>query len=501
MTCGETYHIWGSDPARIAPILDPRPSLTDRAAPFVPAVPGLLLLAAAALAPLASADLWWHLSTGRWILLHGSLPATDFLSHTAGERAWILEEWLFQVVAAATNTLGGPGLLRLAHGALVAAALACAARAVPARWRATVILGFGVLLAGRLGLRPHWVSIPAFLAFRQLWLVDREPLTAVRLGRAAAFTTVWANVHAVALLAPLAAACMAAAPSPHRGRFARLAVVVGLASLITPSGLDLWRYAFEHSEIPRRYIDEWMTLWNPAMPVPGAILGMAAIAAACGILGHVALLRRGGTDLAGTALLVLACMLAASSRRFAWILVVPLFDAMRAMPAPTRVLRWALCLGLAGLLATTPRIQRGLDRLGDGTWVSPSVDAAWLPVEAADFLEASNLSGHLFHAYEHGGYLGWRLVDPRAEEPRFRVYLDGRTVLHGPVLEERWGAEHNPGTAVAEALFARRAISVAVMPNSRTTDAGGRAIVWKPPGSGWERVHTDATAVVWSRRP
>jgi hypothetical protein len=213
------------------------------------------------------------------------------------------------------------------------------------------------------------------------------------------------------------------------------------------------------------------------------------------------LLRRGETDLAGTALLVLACMLAASSRRFAWILAIPLFDALRAAPAPARALRWALCLGLAGLLSTAPRIQRGLDRLRDGAWASPSVDAAWLPVEAADFLASSDLSGNLFHAYEHGGYLGWRLVDPRMPEPRFRVYLDGRTVLHGPVIEERWGAEHQPGTAVAAALFARRSISVAVMPNSRTTDAQGLPIVWKPPGDGWERVHTDATAVVWSRRP
>ncbi|HET6220999.1 MAG TPA: hypothetical protein VFE11_02495, partial [Dongiaceae bacterium] len=43
-------------------------------------------------------DYYWHIETGRWIVTHGTLPSTDLFSFTRPDQAWVLHEWLFEVV-------------------------------------------------------------------------------------------------------------------------------------------------------------------------------------------------------------------------------------------------------------------------------------------------------------------------------------------------------------------------------------------------------------------
>src|SRR5258706_8905086 len=66
-----------------------------------------LLLAAASLAPIWSNDYFWHSAAGSWIVAHRALPVSDPLAVASSRQPWIDGEWLFQVVAALVENIGG----------------------------------------------------------------------------------------------------------------------------------------------------------------------------------------------------------------------------------------------------------------------------------------------------------------------------------------------------------------------------------------------------------
>jgi hypothetical protein len=52
-------------------------------------------------------DIWWHLQTGRWILVHHAVPTRDMFSAHAAGQPWIAYSWLFDVLASRLFDLGG----------------------------------------------------------------------------------------------------------------------------------------------------------------------------------------------------------------------------------------------------------------------------------------------------------------------------------------------------------------------------------------------------------
>jgi hypothetical protein len=61
-----------------------------------------------------SADMWWHLSTGRYVLETHSIPHADPFSATISGKPWTVHEWLSGVVFYFEySRLGPAGLLLL----------------------------------------------------------------------------------------------------------------------------------------------------------------------------------------------------------------------------------------------------------------------------------------------------------------------------------------------------------------------------------------------------
>ena len=59
-------------------------------------------------------DLWLHLAVGRFITLNHYIPQVDILSFTMAGKPWINHEWLFQVIVYNIfNAWGVPGLLKM----------------------------------------------------------------------------------------------------------------------------------------------------------------------------------------------------------------------------------------------------------------------------------------------------------------------------------------------------------------------------------------------------
>jgi hypothetical protein len=72
---------------------------------------------------IANTSIGWHLATGRWILAHHAVPRSDPFSFTAEGTEWVDHEWLFQLIVALVETVGGaPALIALR--ALLVATLA-----------------------------------------------------------------------------------------------------------------------------------------------------------------------------------------------------------------------------------------------------------------------------------------------------------------------------------------------------------------------------------------
>ncbi len=151
-----------------------------------------------AIHPLANNDLPMHLAVGEWIVEHGTLPARDPFSFTAGHPLWVPHEWLASLLFVAVERAGGLlGLVALSAG--LAAILALAHRAVMER------LGVGLtthllwaipmwLVVGeRVVLRPH---LPALaLTFAVWWCLLRARDDARSLALLPVLLAVWVNLH------------------------------------------------------------------------------------------------------------------------------------------------------------------------------------------------------------------------------------------------------------------------------------------------------------------
>lgn len=148
-------------------------------------------------------ETWLHLRTGAKILADGKIPTTDVFSWGASGAAWTTDSWLFDVVAAKLDALGGPKALFALKSLAVAGAYALL---LPINHgsplAAATLLALGAC-AGWTGL----VETPAvfdllFFALLVRLLRPRHRFRWWQGAAAAAITALWANVHgASALLA------------------------------------------------------------------------------------------------------------------------------------------------------------------------------------------------------------------------------------------------------------------------------------------------------------
>ena len=483
--------------------------------------------------PIASGDLWWHLSTGEWLLENGELPEHDPFSHTVGEKEWTLEEYGSQILFALAHRAGGLEGLRVLGGVLgllvLIVSYRTARRRLPPAWATLLTALFAVLFALKWELRPHLLSVFFFFRLQQLLFpTERERAPALREWiEVFLLTVVWVQLHGEAIFVPALAIAglIGAILEAVRARdgFGRIRswlvvfVLAALGSLCSPEGLDQVLYALSDSSIPRELIGEWRPLWVfPNDPrFAHVTTGIFLVIAACAVLSAFFVLSQAGRKLLGRRSLLswerigflLSCViLAFIARRFFWLLFFPMLEfltpSILSIPALSRARSLPATLSLLLLipLAQSHYVLVGQNALATESW-RENTNAALLPENATRFVRDTGLAGNLFHRYEWGGFLGFHLW------PTCRVYLDGRTVLFSDVIPERWKIDNwktrstLPDEESAES-FARRTLAerdarILVMPS--LVDLGNRAAKWEPPGahSEWIRVWEDDTAIVW----
>ncbi|HLK93084.1 MAG TPA: hypothetical protein VKZ18_24530 [Polyangia bacterium] len=429
------------------------------AARLLPLAALLLFVAGLCLHPMAESDLFFHLQTGREILLRHRLLDRNFFSFTAPDFPNLDTSWLFEVGAAALYARGGFPALVLAKTAVVVAAFGGAYRICRRRGAGEAASALALAAAAFVGRdrfveRPHVFSLAGIVAtlavIDALGALDR-PATRARATVALylAAVVVWANLHAGVFVAPIliGAAALAAAATrdrPGAGRLAALALASALAALVTPVGTGLVRYLRLHLTLPALHpVDEFRAptwLSDAPLVVYAAVAGGAAafligvadpagrrralrfLAPVLPVAALAAHAIRFGADAALVAAPLLALAGTAARRWLAPRL------ARAPGPLPARFADAAAGLLLLGLTVAL--------RLGSEAPRGLGLDTRELPLAAIAFADANGLRDRMYNDFELGAYL---LFEPDSGPARHRVFVDPRLPAYPPELHRLLG--------------------------------------------------------------
>jgi len=233
---------------------------------------------------------------------------------------------------------------------------------------------------------------------------------------------------------------------PSQMSFKAAMLVAGsLAIFMTPYHIDILNYVFSGSRVAQSYIIEWQPIFmslqresymalRGALAFPlllkGVVLGIIIMFVGTLILSL--LWKRGPRWPLDEALIgLLMSGLALSAVRFLWLLFIPLLlsaryfamsldliDSGNRRIVVSKILAWLLLSGgiLFWIDVGTKAVPINLDQ---------TIRSNRYPTAIVQILQGVHLEGRMFNPMRWGGYLIFHLY------PDYKVFADGRAVLHG----------------------------------------------------------------------
>jgi hypothetical protein len=391
-------------------------------------------------------DVMWHLATGRWIVAHATVPATDVFSYPIPHQAWMPFEWGWDVLTYALTSAGGSFVpLHLLLGIIWAAVfvlLYSAMRRMHLSPRAIIpALLFTLITAvHRMTPRPHAVSLLGLSAV--IWcLVAYAYAGEKKLSHLYVLPVIfllWSNLHPGVLSGLLILALFlgwhAWSNPPGAGRgFAGVAGIIAacfLVTLVNPHGISTFIYAWQHTNMKLlSLITEWQAPFSVAKE--NGTLILYKIMLALGLAGLVVLLRKREffpallvaafgvlsltavrfiADFALVASPVLAFALDAFADRFGK--AGQILGSRPAQVGLAALMVWLGSSAVDGSLYAWSGVNR---RFGAG------IDGKAFPASIGEFLNANDVKGRVFNQLEIGGYLLW-------ERPGEQDFIDSRNL-------------------------------------------------------------------------
>jgi hypothetical protein len=275
---------------------------------------------AALLVPMPAVDLAYQLRAGADILAGHGIPTADTWTFTVFGAPWLDQQWGAQALLALVYQWTGWTGLALLRAGLVGLTFALVRRAVRSAWSIASIRAGGsavasssrtatlvtllafIVAAPGLALRPQLFAIALFAA--TLVIVVERAAHPRRLWLVPVIAAVWANLHGsfplVIVLVGLAwldevvllREALPAGTPPRRLRarllgstgLAIIGAAATLATLVTPFGIDAWRYIENLARNPE--ITSQVSEWRPPSPLDPA--GAIFYASVLIVLGMVA---------------------------------------------------------------------------------------------------------------------------------------------------------------------------------------------------------------------
>jgi hypothetical protein len=396
----------------------------------------------------ADPDLWGHVRFGLDILRSASIPHLDPYSFSA-DRAWINHEWAAEVITAAAFRAGGDaGLILLKLSAVIAMLLLLdtalrreGAEAFIARDAIAAVAIIATMEQAH-HVRPQLFSLLCFATLLSCLMAagrgNRRWLLAVPLLFAA-----WANLHGGWMVGGAVLAVWGGARALTGSRLDAvwylLAAVSALgATLITPYGLELWRFLRDTVGLGRADIVEWQPVY--ALGWDAWVRWSAVLAV--GVLG-VSATRRADIRverIAVVGMVALASFMVARLLAFFALAVLFLFGAalarayqrrLAARPAAPPAARHAVAdIGLAAIAVAISGAAAIVIALNVAHL---HIDPRFTPEPGAiAFLNAQPRTGRVLVWFDWGEYAIWHL------SPAMRVSIDGRReTVYSAGLQDR----------------------------------------------------------------
>lgn len=451
---------------------------------------------------IASADTWWHLATGRWIVEHHAVPHTDPFSYATVGKPWVAHEYLTDILMFFLYRAGGFIALATANALLLASAFAIVALSSRApRWLAYAAALFAAFAARpAFALRPQSISLVFGAAF--LWLIrrslqDHQPKWLIALP---CLMLLWVQLHAGYLLGLIFLGLLLAAEimdwlckrSATRPREWLPLIAASVACVVVvplnPNGFTMLTFPFF---VMRMKINQTILEWQaPNLHDPHlyAFLGLV-------LATFVAMLLSRDRYRPGQ-FLIYAVLLAAalkSARNIpVFCLVAPLLladhlwlpQSAHALPRLTsrvRVVTATVLLAIAAYFCA--------HAAADGLAFQAMAEKNQYPREAVSYLAEHHVPKNVLNDYTFGGYLIWRLY------PEYQVYVDGRADLYGDDFLLNYVAIYNGERSPQPFLDTTRIDTVILAPSAGLTPL---MRLLTAQGS-WRLVYEDVHAVIFVR--
>jgi hypothetical protein len=453
---------------------------------------------------LDDADTLWHIVAGEWILEHHNLPFHDPFSHTVFGSSWVPHEWLAEIAfAGAYDWLGWGGIIA-GTGLATGTAFALLTRALqtslgPRRAAIGAALAF-MLTEEHLLARPHILALPLLVMWMSTVVAARDKGRVPSLALLPVMA-LWSNLHGGFVVGLLFAGLLAgeavlAAPITVRWGMIRgwgtFLALSALAALITPNGLDayalplrIFRMGFMRSALvewqsPNFQQFDTLEVWIMLAVFGGFSLGLRLPwmrTAMLLLLLHLALSHARNAELLGIiGSLLVAAPLSASLGSFAPA-KAPLVMTRLWSKLTLRLITGATAVTVLAAIGFLPAAV-ALDQIG----VHPPDKVA--PVNAVEAARKTGLSGRVFNSYGFGGYLIFVGIS---------TFVDGRADLFGDSFLERYHSAYNAvGNTLPELLEQYEVTWTLLEPSSPAATLLDHI-------AGWERVYTDAYAVIHRR--
>ncbi|MDQ6875249.1 MAG: hypothetical protein M3042_09350 [Actinomycetota bacterium] len=371
-------------------------------------------------------DLWWHLRTGQWIVLHHRIPTVDHWSF-ASTKPWVAHEWLAQVFLYMAYRSGGYHGVLLLRAAMLAAIAFVVVRECRRRgnWlHATIAALFGLAT-----VEPGAAARPQLASFLLMALFGPVLMRAVVRRRAPVslipLIWLWANLHGLWTFALVVYLAVVVGLAIHlRGRERRtltgfLGVGVGMVVAVglTPNGPKLLLSPLAVHGVTK-FVTEWQAPHITSLPTIAGLVLLAVV-----VIGWARNVRQ-------VPAYELAYVFVAAGLTLAYVRTGPLAGVLLAPIAagalarlfhePVTALRFARGSRRAAVLAGVVTLALGaliLDRL-------PAI-AAPAPLAASRVIDDLPGRQRVLTEPELGNWMLWTARD---SSPAF----DGRYEIFGP---------------------------------------------------------------------
>jgi hypothetical protein len=414
-------------------------------------IPVMLLLFSAAamleafrlssLSALTNGDIWWHLSSGLWILQHHAVPRNGLFSQSSA-LPWFDSSWAYDLLLAVGFKLAGlrviPILLMFFKTLLAVLTFLLAGGLRGRFWMAVALSAIAQYILGTIQPGPAYVSI-LFFGIELLLLLETRRTGSLRpLWWMPLLLLLWANLHVqfvygVVLLLLFTVTTWAgrfASSSVDRAlvfrKVTRIAALSLLATIVTPYLYGPYKVFFATTfSSANQYLPDFHALgFRQPQDYLLLLLAMAAF---------LALGLRRSRDLFQILLLAGCLALSFYAQRDIWLVTLAALamigEALRtprrdeaALAADAR--RWTGEALIAVTASLAVVIAVAMIRIPGKREALLAKAGQSYPVAAADYIREHNLPKPLFNAYEWGGFLTWYL-------PEYPVAIDGRTDLYG----------------------------------------------------------------------